>query len=217
MISSRIDTIFSEHVNDKKAQGISLFFESKSFSIERGSTGWPLLQYNEDYQQQKTLVRDIWIKPDCILREEIDNKEEAIGALIVIEVCKTWQNFMAKRILYAASCLRHAQQLVLTWEDKDRRSIRPTSVDVVYALPTDGNDWLLSHIVNMPDCGGRFCGGIEKWQSAKDVSLDKMVNKAMNREALKVEAQNRNPSQRGKSRNRNKSNPVGSILPCVMA
>jgi hypothetical protein len=193
--STRIDSLFLAATKSALAERLSFQFEGSRFEIAGNGKSWPRLSYDSPFRPKQTGTRDFWIKPDCILL----SKENGCTKVIVIEVCKSWQNFASKRYQY---CDANKGKLMLFEEDGS--SLHPSCFSVIYALPSDGEDWMFSRIANMPDCGGRFVEGVEYWAKGLAPDIREIVFRSRNRHDL-VEIGLRRPEiSRGKAHARRK-------------
>jgi hypothetical protein len=130
---------------------------------------------------------------------------------IAIEVSKSWQNLMMKRFTYSTD---NRKLLQIVW--KNACVIRPSRFDVVYAIKSDTTDWWLSRIVGMPDCGARYCQGIELWSAKEDIDIQAILDRSTTSSAILSTAQSRLPNQIGK-KGSTQSIDYLSAIPSVMA
>ena len=172
----RIDSIFAKAVKKAAEDESIINYENKEYRIVKNENGWPRLSYGPPFRYEQTRVRHLWIKPDCLL---LSTNAEGSKSAIVIEVCKSWQNFMSKRYQYCAGVRAHLKIF-----SAQNNAIELAEVQVIYALSADIDDWLLSRVVNIPDCGSRFIEGIGCWGTGLPVNIQYLVTYAVSRAVL---------------------------------
>lgn len=200
----RTDSLFLGAAKKLRDDNVVFEHDGIHYSVSGHGKSWPRLSFAKRSDEDCTNIRRFWIKPDCLLIS--DDQKSAI----VIEVCKSWQNFMAKRFQNSLENRKHLR----IFKD-EKTEIEVGQIEVIYAFVSDGNDWMLSHIANVPDCGGRFCEGIERWRRIEDVDLGAIISAAKPRNEIIELSRQRPENQMGIASDHGKNVGFRSAIPSI--